>query len=388
MSYKKHYQHFLKLHPETLHCAPHSHHYWPDVTREAQLAYWDDSAKGADHKWDVIFGERIPAVQKLLAGLLDHPAPEQFVFAPNTHELVYRVLSCFDPERPLRILTTEAEFYSFSRQVRRIEERSNVTVERVACEPFASLSERWEAALKAGSYDLVFISQVFFNSGVVAPAAESWLSLLPESTVVVIDGYHGCGALPTSLRANADRVFYLAGSYKYLQAGEGCCFMTVPRNCELRPEYTGWFADFASLAKPQQAQIGYADDGLRFAGATMDYTALYRLQAVLNWWRQEGITVAQVHSYVQCLQERFLQVIDALQHPLLNRDRLLAHNLEQHGHFLTFEFETEQQLTELADTLRNAGVETDSRGRRLRFGFALYHDAEDYEQLKKAFAVR
>ncbi|WP_258239815.1 aminotransferase class V-fold PLP-dependent enzyme [Pseudidiomarina homiensis] len=386
MSYKQHYQHFLKQHPETLHCSPHSHHYWPDVTRAAQLAYWDDSAKGVDHKWDMIFGERLPRVQKLLAELLDHPAPEQFVFASNTHELLYRVISCFDPAQPLRILTSDGEFHSFSRQVRRLEERANVEVVRVSCEPYATFAERWQQALQQQSFDLIFCSQVFFNSGVVAPWVGTWLAWVPESTQVVIDGYHGCGALPTSLHDVADRIFYVAGAYKYMQAGEGCCFMSVPKGTALRPEYTGWFADFANLAKPQQTHVEYANDGMRFAGATMDFTALYRLEAVLQWWREDGITVAAIHQYVQQLQSDFLAVIDELEHPLLNRAALLVDDLAEHGHFLTFELPSAAEVAALAKQLQRGGVETDYRGKRLRFGFALYHDASDYQRLKKALS--
>ncbi|WP_241967576.1 aminotransferase class V-fold PLP-dependent enzyme [Pseudidiomarina insulisalsae] len=356
------------------------------MTRAAHLAYWQDSAQGADQKWDIIFGERIPRVQQLLAQMLGHPHPEQFVFAPNTHELVYRIFSCFDAGKPLRILTTDGEFHSFSRQLRRIEERGNVTVERVACEPFATFGQRWEKALRAGSYDLIFISQVFFNSGVVAPWVDDWLHLVPEQTQVVIDGYHGCGALPTSLKDVADRVFYLAGSYKYLQAGEGCCFMSVPQGTLLRPEYTGWFADFANLAKPQQGPVGYADDGMRFAGATMDYSALYRLEAVLQWWHDDGLTINAIHQHVQRLQQNFLAMLDDVQHPLLNRQTLLLHDADQHGHFFTFALESAGQVAEFAAQLRAQGVETDYRGKRLRFGFALYHDADDFDCLKKALS--
>src|SRR5690554_4722838 len=122
MSYKNHYRHYFAQHPDTLHCAPHSHHYWPDVTRDAQLAYWDDSARGVDHKWATIFGNRVPAVQQLLAQLLNHPYPQQFAFAGNTHELPYRVFSCFAADKPLRVLSTDSEFHSFSRQVRRLQE--------------------------------------------------------------------------------------------------------------------------------------------------------------------------------------------------------------------------------------------------------------------------
>ncbi|MBY6063977.1 aminotransferase class V-fold PLP-dependent enzyme [Pseudidiomarina sediminum] len=386
MSYKHHYQHFMAQHLDTLHCAPHSHHYWPDVTRAAQLRYWDDSAKGVDHKWGTIFGERMPAVQQLLAELLDHPAPEQFVFAGNTHELLYRVISCFDPSQPLRILTTDGEFHSFSRQVRRLEERHNVTVERVSCEPFIDFAERWTTALGQGHFDLIFCSQVFFNSAVVAPWVEDWLADVPATTEVVIDGYHGCGAIPTSLRKVADRIFYVAGSYKYLQGGEGCCFMSVPRATPLRPEYTGWFADFANLAKPQQQTVGYANDGMRFAGATMDFSALYRLLAVLEWWQRDQLTVAKMHAYIQRLQQAFLTQLDQLQHPLLNRDALLFNDLQNHGHFLTFELASAEQVEAVATQLQQAGIETDYRGRRLRFGFALYHDVEDYERLKKALS--
>jgi hypothetical protein len=45
---------------------------------------------------------------------------------------------------------------------------------------------------------------------------------------------------------------------------------------------------------------------------------------------------------------------------------------------------TAELVTELAQQLAAAGIETDYRGDRLRFGFALYHDASDYQQLKKA----
>ncbi|MBR9907657.1 MAG: aminotransferase class V-fold PLP-dependent enzyme [Gammaproteobacteria bacterium] len=386
MSYKSHYQEFMAQHPDTLHCAPHSHHYWPDCTRDAQLAYWSDSAKGVDHKWDIIFGERVPDVQRRLAEMLNHPHPQQFVFASNTHELLYRVLSSFDPAKPLRVLSTDSEFHSFSRQIRRLQERDNFELVTVATEPFETFPQRWLTAVEQGGYDVIFTSQVFYNSGVAAPELSTWLPGVPEKTQVIVDGYHGCGALPTDLQAYADRIFYLAGGYKYLQAGEGCCFMAVPKQCQLRPEYTGWFADFANLAKPQQGEVAYADDGMRFAGATMDFTALYRLQSVLTWWQRDGLSVATMHAYVQQLQQAFLATLDELQHPLVNRDHLLVADLANHGHFLTFKLDTAEQVAELAQQLAEQGIHTDYRGNRLRFGFAIYHDVADYQRLKKALS--
>ena len=37
------FSHFRRNWPEQLHFAAHSHHFWPDVTREAQLRCWDDA---------------------------------------------------------------------------------------------------------------------------------------------------------------------------------------------------------------------------------------------------------------------------------------------------------------------------------------------------------
>ncbi len=69
MSYKKFYQRFLTANPGVQHFACHSHHYWPDVTRNAALQYWDDSARLVDDKWDLVFGEKVPKVQQQIAGI-------------------------------------------------------------------------------------------------------------------------------------------------------------------------------------------------------------------------------------------------------------------------------------------------------------------------------
>ncbi|TRW49046.1 aminotransferase class V-fold PLP-dependent enzyme [Aliidiomarina halalkaliphila] len=383
--YKHLYSHFLNARPDVLHCAPHSHYYWPDATRAAQLAYWDDSAKHADEKWAVIFGEKVPALQKYIAQELQLPDPQQIVFAQNTHELLYRVFTTFSAAKPLRILTTDGEFHSFNRQSRRLEERGNVDVIRVPCEPFDTLQERWHHAIAStADIDLIFISQVFYNSGVAAPQVNDWIGEVASNTLVMVDGYHGYGAIETDLRAVADRIFYLAGGYKYAQAGEGVCFMAVPKGCELRPEYTGWFADFSGLAKAQHGPIQYANDGMRFAGATMDFSAIYRQLAVFDLWQQQGLTTAVRDGYIRQLQEAFLQHIDGCHHSEVNRDHLLKCDHLGHGHFFTFRLSDAASVEKIATQLRAQGVATDYRNDRLRFGFAMYHNPEDYQQIRFA----
>jgi selenocysteine lyase/cysteine desulfurase len=165
--YKKYYSQFLTANPLIQHYASHSHHYWPDVTRDATLQYWDDSAKFIDDKWEHIFGEKIPATQKLIAEVLNLTHPEQIVFAPNTHELVYRLLSCIDPKKTISILTTDSEFYSFDRQINRLSEDNLASVEKISTHPFDDFESRFIKKIEENHYDMIFFSHVFFNSGMV-----------------------------------------------------------------------------------------------------------------------------------------------------------------------------------------------------------------------------
>ncbi|MFC2114514.1 selenocysteine lyase, partial [Bacteroidota bacterium] len=166
------------------------------------------------------------------------------------------------------------------------------------------------------------------------------------------------------------------GSYKYAQGGEGCCFLHVPLNNTLRPVYTGWFADFATLGKEKDGKVSYALDGNRFAGATFDFSALYRLISVFELFEKEGLTQDKMHMYIQQMQAAFLEEIAKYDHPLINKDRLLVDNITRHGHFLTFKLDNAEQVEKMAGLLREHKIYTDYRGDRLRFGFALYHDGK------------
>ena len=385
MSYQQFYQGFLSANTHNQHYACHSHYFWPDCTRDAMLQYWDDSAKYVDHKWGYFFETLVPQLQTKISDILNTSAPQQIVFAPNTHELLYRIMSCFDSTKPFKVVSTDSEFHSFQRQASRLQEQGSIELITVPTQPFATFSERFKAAIALHNPELVFFSQVFFNSGyVVSDVNDIVNSVTNDDTLVVIDGYHGFMAKPTDLSAIAHRAFYLAGSYKYAQAGEGACFAHVPTGCTLRPAYTGWFAEFGDLDKPRQidgkAAVQYSQDGMRFAGATMDFTALYRLCAVLNMFEENNISITTVNDYVMQMQQHFLEQLSAQQHPVLNESNLVVNDASERGHFLTFELESADITQQLSAALKEQGILTDSRGNRLRFGFGLYH-TKDYMDL-------
>ncbi|MGZ3796008.1 MAG: aminotransferase class V-fold PLP-dependent enzyme [Pseudobdellovibrionaceae bacterium] len=384
----KNYQHlyarFLQAHAGVQHFVSHGHHYWPDATFEAHLQFWQDSCKFLDEKWNHFFSEKLPQAQKLICENLHLSQPDQIVFAANTHELSSRVLSCFPRNKKIRVLTTDSEFYSFDRQLQRLEEAGCAEVLRVPTAPYLDLEERLLKEIKSNDFELIFLSQVFFNSGVALHSLPLLVQAVksPE-TLIIIDGYHAFMAVPTDLSSIEQRIFYLAGSYKYAQGGEGCCFMWVPPNCRLRPENTGWFAGLKGLAKEGE-ELEYREAGWRFAGSTMDYSALYRLIASLEVLKKEGLSVSKIHHFVQNLQKRFLLELQKHSHPLLNQNNLLGRGLDHHGHFLAFQTPSSEICSHLASGLRERGVQTDCRKERLRFGFGLYHDGNyDLSALKE-----
>src|SRR5215472_10667986 len=99
MKFKPLFSRALAAAPGRLHMAAHSHHLWPDASREAQIQCWDDAATFADRKWDKVMGEVWAKARTNVATELNLPSPESVVFAPNTHELIVRLVSAF-PKRP------------------------------------------------------------------------------------------------------------------------------------------------------------------------------------------------------------------------------------------------------------------------------------------------
>jgi selenocysteine lyase/cysteine desulfurase len=372
--YKKYYSLFLKANSGIQHYASHSHHYWPDVTREATLQYWDDSSRLVDDKWDYIFSKKIPETRVLISEILNLSDPSQIVFAPNTHEFIYRLLSCFDPGKRISILTSDSEFYSFDRQINRISEAGIASVAKISTHPFDDFEERFISKIKSSNFDFIFLSQVFFNSGMAIKNLDKIVeSVSNPNTMIIIDGYHGFMALPTDLKKIESRVFYMAGSYKYAQGGEGCCFLHVPKNSTYRPLYTGWFASFEDLSR-NDGLVNYSKDGFQFAGSTMDFTALYRLHSVLNLFKNNNITVKKIHSHVKMLQDNFRNHLLEIDHHYLCEKNILSVDYGYHGHFLTFAMPSPDHAKALHDQLRTLNIWTDYRSARLRFGFGIYQE--------------
>jgi selenocysteine lyase/cysteine desulfurase len=390
-SYKSHFQKFISADPKRVHFAAHSHHFWPDVSFDAHMKAWTDAATLADDKWDRVFGKLWPRAQRHVARVLRLPDPTTIAFAPNVHDLVMRVVSCL-PEK-IRVLTTDGEFHSFSRQLRRFEETGRASVVRVPTRPFETFTERFREASTKEKFDLAYVSHVFFDSGFALRDLVRVVEKIPRDTTVIVDGYHAFCAIDVDLSSPlaasggptlADRIFYVAGGYKYAMSGEGCCFMHAPPGIFPRPVDTGWFAGFFAVTQSADAtagakttnEVSYAEDASRFLGATFDPTPLYRFDAVMSWLERDGITAREIDERAKTLQKKFIDELGA--NAALLGELVVPIESENppvgRGQFLVFQSDRAKALHDL---LASRNVMTDFRGDRLRFGFAIYHDESD-----------
>ena len=361
MSFKHLFSRSLKAAPARLHFAAHSHHLWPDASYDGQVEAWNDAARLADHKWDRVFGEVIPEAQQHIARELALPDPASIAFSPNTHDFLVRIVSALPMQRP-RVLASDGEFHSFRRQSLRWHEAGRIELTTVPLDQLIQTAA-------SGTFDLIFASQVQFNSGQVLPHLAELAALAhPEGPWLVVDGYHGFMATPTDLSQIADRAFYLSGGYKYAMAGEGACFLHAPPCFGPRPEITGWYAAFDDLAA-RQGGVGYAPDGRRFLGSTYDPSGIYRFNAVRRMLDAEGLDTAAISAYCDHLKQRFLNAAPFPELTMLSQPE---------ARFLAFQG---AQARALYKQLTERGAVTDLRGDVLRIGFGLYQDETDVDAL-------
>lgn len=361
--------------------AAHSHHLWPDASWDGQRAAWEDAARLADRKWDRVMGEVWTAAQAEVAGELGLPDPATICFAPNTHELIVKLVSAIDRSGPVRVLASDGEFHSFRRQTARWREAGRIALDTVPVEPTDSFADRLIERARASAPDLIVVSHVMFNSGAVFDGIAQLAALArPEGPWVLIDGYHGFMAVETDLSAVADRIFYTSGGYKYAMAGEGVAFLHAPPGFAPRPVITGWYAEFDDLSLPPGA-VGYAPDGRRFLGSTFDPSGIYRFVAVRSALHDEGLTTGAISAHVAALKARLVSALEGT--PLSQATLLNPLGPGAQARFLALRH---PDAPAWQAALKARDVITDVRGDVLRIGLGLYHDDQDIDRFAEEAA--
>lgn len=346
----------------------HSHQAWPDVGFEAQAAAWLDAAHYVDDKWEHAFAqaERVRDGFTRLLG----DAGGGIALAPNTHELVVRLLSALPLRARPRLVTTDGEFHTIRRQLDRLAEEG-LAVVRVPEAPLESLAARLSRAIDDHTA-LVLVSAVFFDTGRIARGLDEVAAgCRRHGATLLVDAYHALNVVPFSIAEHdLSDAFVVGGGYKYCQLGEGNCFLRIPRDTELRPVVTGWYSEFTALAARQRpGSVAYGERGDRFAGATYDPTSHYRAAAVFGYFRDQGLTPALLREVSQHQLGVLAKAFDAadLDPEVIRRDREVS--LSEIGGFLALKSPVAAALSQ---RLHARGIWTDTRGEVLRLGPAPY----------------
>lgn len=368
----------------------HSHQAWPDCSLEGQVEAWEDAARHVDDKWERAFAKRDRFQRGLMERLGDRNG--HYAFGSNTHELIVRLLSALPLRDRPRIVTTDGEYHSARRQFDRLAEERLLEVVKIPSQ--SSTDVAWHIIDRIDDRtSLVMVSHVLYRTGQIVPGLREVAQICERfGAALLVDMYHSLNVvdalehyvgaenrtpspdahspLAPSLLEGLESAFIVGGGYKYLQCGEGNCFLRVPTHCAMRPVITGWYAEFNAIAdRRQPGRVAYAEGGGRFAGATYDPTSHYRAARVLDFFDERGLTPRLLREVSQhqvgLLAERF-DALDA-DPAIISRDRSIP--LARLGGFLALD---SPRAGELSAALRARGMFTDHRDGVLRLGPAPY----------------
>jgi kynureninase len=355
----------------------HSHQAWPDVALEGQVEAFEDAARHVDDKWERALAKADEVREGFRRALADPGA--EIALGASTHDLILRFLSALDLRARPRLVTTDGEFHTLRRQLARLHEEG-LDVARLPAEPADSLAERLADAVDERT-SAVLVSAVLFETARIVPGLAALAGACERAGAeLLVDAYHALGAMPFAVHDQGlARAWVVGGGYKYLQLGEGNCFLRLPAHAgDLRPAITGWYAEFSALAHEHDPlRVAYGRGAERYAGSTYDPTSHYRAARVMRFFDEQGLTPERLRAgyrhQVDLLADRF----DALGAPddLITRDR--ATPLQRYGAFLALR---SPAAGELKAALAARGVMTDSRGFWLRLGPAPYLADEQLDE--------
>ncbi len=346
----------------------HSHQAWPDRGFEGQCRAWTDAAEHVDEKWPRAL-EVADRVRRGYADLLDDPEGD-IALGVNTHELVVRFLSALPLRRRPRLITTDGEFHTIRRQLDRLSEEG-LEVVKVPAHPADGLAERLAGAVDDRTAAVLVSSVLYESAHIVRGLSDALASCRRVGAELLVDVYHQLNVVPFSLREQRlEDAFVVGGGYKYMQLGEGNCFLRIPPGRWMRPVITGWYSEFGALASGERSdRVRYGNGAYRFAGATYDPASHYRAAAVLDFFGEFGLNPHFLRAVSQHQLALLAQTFDALDldPAVVARDRTVP--LQAIGGFLALRSPGAQAL---CGALRERGVHTDHRGQMLRFGPAPY----------------
>ncbi len=322
-----------------------------DDVREGTGA-WYAHLSDAWEAWDA----EMRAYRGRLAQLLHAPRNDCVVPKTSAGQGLRAILNSYD--NVPRVVATRGEFDSLDVILREYARRGRIALTMVEARSDGRFDTADIVAAIGARVDLVVISEVIFNSGQRLADLRGIVAATHRTGGrMLLDVYHALAVYPVDLAA-WDVDFAVGGSYKYLRGGPGACFLYLhPRHLDgsLRTLDTGWFAkrDPFAYVRPDPPQFAVGGDA--FLESTPPVLPFYQARAGQLFTLAIGVERLREHSLG--LQQRLTNLL---------RERGLKADggTADRGAFVVVIDDRAESWTQ---SLQDAGVITDARGRYLRF---------------------
>lgn len=324
-----------------------------------------------DDAWEQWMDE-MDRFRSSIARLVGVSDPKRIVPKTSAGQGLRAVLNALIGSRPIRVLATRGEFDSIDFILKVYQQRGFVEVDWVEpstlIEGLELFDSRDVLRKVVSGVELVIVSQVCFNTGQILGGLEKLVARCREcGTKLLVDAYHAAGVIPVDFEAlGAD--FMIGGSYKYTRGGPGACWLAIQdRHRDLRTLDTGWFAkkEPFSYRRPEAPEFGDA-----WLESTPPVLPLYQARSGLELTL--GIGVERLRAYNLGQQAKLREAFHGAGVPCFEPDDPTG--------FGASSIVLQEDAAGFCRALKERGVNTDSRGRAVRFGPDLLNSVEEVER--------
>lgn len=371
---REHYSRFRAA--DRLLLTGHSHQAWPDAALDGIAESFAVAANDVDHKWDHAMAKADEVRHAVRSWL--HDSDATIALGSSVHDLLIRIFSSIgllgpgiQPPKRSTVMTTDMEFHSSDRQLRRMAEEG-LTVDIVPAAPASTLVERMIDRCDSDTAAVILSSAMFTTSQLVPHLDQLAEHTEKVGTELIVDAYHHVGPAVFSVpELGLHHAWVVGGGYKYLQWGEAVCYARIPDHAtSMRPVVTGWQAAFGALSgSTPEAEVAYGPGAQRFAGSTYDPTSHYRAARVAQFFTEAGLTPKFLAEVYQHQLAVLIESFDAIGVPESVVRRDFERPVHETAGFLSL---ITPHASQLQERLMSRGLYTDARREYLRFGPAPY----------------
>ena len=268
----------------------HQHQAWPDVAFDGQKEAFRIASDFINAKWTYVL-EKQDLLRQYLQEIYADPT-NYYTFASSVQELLTRFLFHLDLKNKPKIIATEGDDIAILHQISTLESYG-LQIVWVKEAPLKSLAARIAKEVDS-SVSAIITPRVFASTGLVS----TQLSLIAKQAEakkipLLVNDYYGTHAIPLDLtEESVQQIYLLSGGYKYLQWGEGNCFLRSPVPFPISFEET-----------TQYSATELIED-------TFDPVSVYRAAEVLSFFKQNHLTLqvlaAQYSNQIAYMAECFL----------------------------------------------------------------------------------